>query len=172
MSNSSFPLHLLVLFWSRISTAVPTGENYIGINTSPRRRTTSAGAASCGAPPCRRRASPRASRSRPLRTKEGLQHLGQRDGPAGPQAREASSSKTGPLEPGDEPPLLRKGQLHGELRYDVFRGSSFSWPLGRVHDRGACFSGGPPMGHPCQRWFNIEISAIFLRIVPRSGHNA
>ena len=22
---------------------------------------------------------------------------------------------------------------------------------------GACFSGGPPMGHPCQRWFNIEI---------------
>lgn len=21
---------------------------------------------------------------------------------------------------------------------------------------GACFSGGPPMGHPCQRWFNIE----------------
>lgn len=37
------------------------------------------------------------SRSRPLRTKEGLPHLGQRDGPAGPEAREASSSAMAPL---------------------------------------------------------------------------
>ena len=46
----------------------------------------------------RPRHSPRCppSRSRPLRPKEGLPHLGQRDGPAGPEAREASSSAMAP----------------------------------------------------------------------------
>lgn len=54
----------------------------------------------------------------------------------------------GPLELGDELPLLRKGQLHGELRYDVFHGSSFSRLLGRSHDRGSLLFGRAADGTP------------------------
>lgn len=96
------------------------------------------------------------SRSRPLRTKEGLPHLGQRDGPAGPEAREASSSAMAPLSSATSSLFSARVSCMANCDTMSFtappsHGSSADPMIG-----GACFSGGPPMGHPCQRWFNIE----------------
>lgn len=98
------------------------------------------------------------SRSRPLRTKEGLPHLGQRDGPAGPEAREASSSAMAPLSSATSSLFSARVSCMANCDTMSFtappsHGSSADPMIG-----GACFSGGPPMGHPCQRWFNIEES--------------
>lgn len=98
------------------------------------------------------------SRSRPLRTREGLPHLGQRDGSAGPEAREASSSAMAPLSSATS--SLFSARVSCMANCDT---TSFTAPPshGLVADPmigGARFSGGPPMGHPCQRWFNIETS--------------
>lgn len=112
------------------------------------------------------------SRSRPLRTKEGLPHLGQRDGPAGPEAREASSSAMAPLSSATSSLFSARVSCMANCDTMSFtappsHGSSADPMIG-----GACFSGGPPMGHPCQRWFNIELSlGLYLLFGTKAGHS-
>ena len=98
------------------------------------------------------------SRSRPLRTREGLPHLGQRDGPAGPEAREASSSAMAPLSSATSSLFSARVSCMANCDTTSFTAPPSHGLLANPMIGGARFSGGPPMGHPCQRWFNIEES--------------